>query len=195
MRYSFLALGVLALALCACIPEQQRQVATENVYCIAAVYNSPEAAPLRVHEPFNPYDTTLRQLADRSLATNEEIASLTAVHPRLRACQVEFLARLDRLAPSLTPQLAQDYRDADDDLVLLMQRRMAWGEFNQRRRDRAVAGQQAFLAEQRRFELMQGLAAFYLLNQVFQPVQPRTAMTTVPVTVCPSTDHPNCPQQ
>ena len=185
MRLSSLTLAVMTLALSACIPEQQRQAVSENVSCIATAYNSPEAAPLRAHEAFNPNDTTLAQLVDRSLATDREIASLSAVHPRLRACQIDFLARLDRVAPSLSPAFAGDYRDADDDLVRLMQRKMAWGEFNKRRRDRAVAGQEAFMAEQRRFEMMQGLAAFYFLNQIVQPVQPRTALITATVTACP----------
>src|SRR5258708_26704212 len=166
MRLSSLTLAVMTLALSACIPEQQRQAVSENVFCIAAAYNSPEAAPLRAHEPLNPNDTTLAQLVDRSLATDGEIASLSAVHPRLRACQIDFLARLDRVAPALSPVFAGDYHSADDDLWLLMQRKMAWGEFNKRRRDRAVAGQEAFMGEQRRFEMKQRLAAFYFLQPI-----------------------------
>jgi hypothetical protein len=195
MRLPSVILAAVILVLSGCIPEQQRQVVNENASCMEAAYNSPEAAPLRAHQPFYPTDATLAQLVDRSLASEAEIASLTAVHPRLRACQIEFLSRLDRVAPTLSSLFARDYRDTDNDLVLLIDRKINWGEFTRRRRERAIAGQEAFIAEQRRFDLMQGLFAFYLLNQILQPVQPKTTLTTAIVTTCPQQDGAaNCVQ-
>jgi hypothetical protein len=145
------------------------------------------AAPLRVHEPFNVNDATLAQLADNSFATEPEIASVSAVYPRQRACQNEFLAQVEKLAPTFAPIFAENFRDADDDTVALIQRKMTWGDYTRRRRDRAIAGQQAVVAEERRLAaedqaraaaMIQGLAAAYAITQIAQPASPPRASFT-----------------
>jgi len=143
---------------------------------------------VRVHEPFNVNDATLAQLADNSFATEPEIASVSAVYPRLRGCQNEFIGQLEKLAPAFAPIFAKSYRDADDDTVALIQRKMTWGDYTKRRRDRAIAGQEAIIAEQRRLAaedqahadaMIQGLAAAYAITRAAQPaLPPRPTFTT-----------------
>jgi hypothetical protein len=48
------------------------------------VYNSPEFAPLRRHLPFKVTDATLEQLSDNSLASDDEIKVILALHPQLQ---------------------------------------------------------------------------------------------------------------
>jgi hypothetical protein len=154
---------------------------------LLAAYELPAAAPLRVHEPFNVNDATLSQLADNSFATEAEIASVSAVHPRLRACQNEFLAQVAKLAPTFAPLFAKSYRDSDDDTVALIQRQMTWGDFTKRRRDRAIVSQAALINEERRLAaedqaraaaMIQGLAAAYAITQTAQPAPPPRATFT-----------------
>jgi hypothetical protein len=167
---------------------QQREAIQANVSCLSAAYASPEAAPLRVHEQFNVNDATLTQLADTSFATDAEIASLSAAYPRFQACQNVFLGQLEKLAPAFVPIFAENFRDADDDTVALLQRKVTWGDYTKRRRDRAIVGREAVAAEERRLAaedqaraaaMIQGLAAAYALTQAAQPVpSPRTTFTT-----------------
>jgi hypothetical protein len=180
--------AVVLLPIVGCVAQRQREAVQANVSCLAAAYASPDAAPLRVHEPFTVDDATLAQLADNSFATEPEIASVSAVYPRLRACQNEFLAQLDKLAPAFGPMFAENYRDADDDTVALIQRKMTWGDYTKRRRDRAIAGREAIAAEERRLAaedearaaaMIQGLAAAYAITQAAQPAPPpRPTFTT-----------------
>ena len=58
-------------------------ILAESMTCSTAVYQSPEAAPLRVHLPYNPKDATPAQLSDRAFATESEIAALQGAHQRL----------------------------------------------------------------------------------------------------------------
>jgi hypothetical protein len=145
-QFPLAAVGLLLLT--GCLAQQQREAVQAGTSCLLAAYESPDAAPLRVHEPFNVNDATLSQLADNSFATEPERASVLAVYPRLRACQNEFLAQVEKLAPTFVAIFAKSYRDADDDTVALIQRQMTWGDFTKRRRDRAIASQEALITEE-----------------------------------------------
>src|SRR5262249_50201191 len=115
------------------------------------------------------------------LATPAEIAVLAVVHPRYQVCQSQFFEQLQVLAPTAAPIFARAYRDADDDTLALMQRRMAWGEYTKRRRDRALANQQALITEIQRLSA-EGQARAQMLNQ-----SPGSATTTA-ATVQPRED-------
>jgi hypothetical protein len=175
------------VTLTGCLAQQQRKAIQANVSCLSAAYASPDAAPLRVHEPFNVNDATLAQLADTSFATEAEIASLSVIYPRSRGCQNEFLGQLEKFAPAFAPIFAENFRDADDDTVALTQRKMTWGDYTKRRRDRAIAGQEAVAAEERRLAaedqarataMIQGLAAVYAITHATQPATPPAATFT-----------------
>jgi hypothetical protein len=72
--------------------------------------------------------------------------------------------------------------------VALIQRKITWGDYTKRRRDRAIAGQEAIIAEKRRLTaedqaraaaMIQGLAAAYAITQAAQPAPaPRPSFTT-----------------
>jgi hypothetical protein len=188
VRVSPLLAAIFLFPLTGCLAPRQLAAVQSGTSCLLATYESPEAAPLRVREPFNVNDASLAQLADQSFATEAEIASISAVHPRFQACQNEILAQVEKLAPTLAPVFAETYRDADDDTVALIQRKMSWGDFTKRRRDRAIAGREAAIAEERRLAavdqaradaLIRGLAAAYAITRAAQPAaQPQPAFTT-----------------
>jgi len=150
----------LALLLAGCATAAQRQyqamatgnqaIAAEGKACLEAAYNSPEFAPVRPHEAYNVTDATLPQLADTSLASQSEIDAIFAVHPRIRACQKAALDGMLNTTPSMIPIIAKSFSEADDDVLLLIQRKMSWGEFTRRRRDRFIATQAAIQTEDQR---------------------------------------------
>jgi hypothetical protein len=159
MRYSLLALAISALLLTGCATAAQRQyqtitagnraIVTEAKLCVEAIYNAPEAAPLRPHMPLNPNDATLTQLSDQSLATKADTDAILLLHPRLKACQKTILDGLLNTTPSVIPILTREYAAADDDTILLIQRKMSWGDRVRRARDRVTATQAAIQSEAR----------------------------------------------
>jgi hypothetical protein len=160
MRCSkILVLGLVTL-LAGCATSAQRQYQTiqtgnrsiiaQGKACAETVYNSPEAAPVRPHYPWDAREATLAQLSDSSLATKPEIAAVLSLHPRLKACQKAILEGMLTTTPSAVPILAKEYSAADDDVVLLVQRKMPWGELTKRRRDRVLAAQTELQAEGQR---------------------------------------------
>ena len=91
---SILAIAAL-LAGCATAAQRQYQAMASNNQsavqdlriCSETVYNSREFAPLRKHLPFKATDATLEQLSDDSLAGDDEIRVILALHPQLRSCR------------------------------------------------------------------------------------------------------------
>ena len=159
MRAKIIAAGVIGL-LCGCATQAQRQFETisanlktadaERSSCVAAVYNSPDAAPLRVHRPLNLHDLTLEQLADSSKATDEEVSAILTTHPRFQECRRAYLAALSGSVPSLVPIYVEAYNKVDDNLLALIQQRIVWGDWLKQERDRAGATQAAVQAEGQR---------------------------------------------
>jgi hypothetical protein len=132
-----------------------RSVGAEMKACVMAVYNAPEAAPLRPHVAIDPRDITLAQLADTSLANPEEISYILVLYPRLQQCQKQMLDGLMRGTPSLVPILATEYVKGEDNTLALIQQKETWGDFSKRRRDNAIATIAALQAEGQR--ITQGL--------------------------------------
>jgi hypothetical protein len=153
------AVGMAGLLVgCATQAQQQyRAIATGNqaivakaAACDAEVYDAPEGASLRPHFPMNVRDATLQQLSDTSLATKQEIDAILLLYPRLQACRRATLEGFVNTMPGVVPMLAKTYSDNDDDVVLLIQGKLAWGEAVRRWRDRASAAQAAMLTEAQR---------------------------------------------
>jgi len=195
---------MLASLLAGCATAAQRQyqamstgnqaIMTQGKACLEAAYNSPDAAPVRAHEPFNVADASLSQLADASLATKPEIDSIMTIHPQLRACQKIALDAMLNTTPSVVPLLAKAYSEADDDILLLIKRKLSWGEYTKRRRDRSLAGQVAIQAESQRItagleqqhesELGRRQAALNAISQWAQTQQMINAMNRPVMTNC-----------
>jgi hypothetical protein len=159
LRIAALCATALGIALlCGCTQAQrqlqamrttQQQAGAELKACASALYNSPEYAPLRAHWPYSVHDATLQQLSDPSLATPNEAQALLSTHPRLAACREAFIASLAQSEPALVPIRRAFSDKLDNDLLALTQRRISWGEYIHRWRDRASEAEAALKAADR----------------------------------------------
>jgi hypothetical protein len=122
-------------------------IVAQSVACASALYSEPQNEPIRRHTPFNARDATATQLADRALATPDEIAAIDSLRPRLQVCQKQTVDQLSTTMPSMDAILAASYARGEGDISMLRDRRMTWGEFTTRRRDRASEVQGALKAE------------------------------------------------
>jgi hypothetical protein len=202
-RFRFLAIG-LSISLAGCATAAQRQyqamasgiqaIVSEAKACTAQAYNSPEMAIVRPHFPLDPRDATLAQLSDQSLATKQEAEAILAVYPQLQACRKAVLDGLQKTTPSAVPIMAKEYAEADDDTILLVQRKISWGDRVKRGRDRLVAAQAALSAEDHRItagleqqheaELARRQAALDALARWAQTQQVINAMNRPVLTNC-----------
>jgi len=114
--------------------------------CIAAILNSASAAPIRRHFPLDAREATIEQLSDEARATVPEIRSIEAVHPQIKACQQRALDQLNAIDPASATVLARLQADAENDMILLVQRKISWGERTRRARDRYLEAQAASAA-------------------------------------------------
>jgi hypothetical protein len=158
------AIGVLAIAasLAGCTTAAQRQyeiivsnnrsAAQDLQACAMAVYNSPEYTPLRRHAPYKATDATLEQLADNSLATDEEVKTILEIHPQLQSCRKQALDRVAQSTPTLVPILLTTMTKGEDSLIDLIQKKQSWGAHVRRVRDATIAGTAELQAEGRRIE-------------------------------------------
>jgi hypothetical protein len=109
--------------------------------CITNVYNSPDNASVRNHLSLSPSDVTLQQMSDTTFATPTEIQAIYAVHPQVQACRKSLLNGLAQSEPSLVPILVESYNKNEDDLLVVIQQKMTWGDYVRRVRDRATETQ------------------------------------------------------
>jgi len=162
--------------------------------CGTELYNSPEAAVLRQHSPSDAREATLSQLADQSLPTRQEIASIMAVHARAQTCRKALLDGLVNTTPTVVPVLAKAFAAAEDDTIAFAQRRISWGERTRRSRDRIIALQAAIQGEEGRIvsgleqshqaELARRQEALNALSQWAQTQQMINAMNRPVFTNC-----------
>jgi hypothetical protein len=161
--------------------------------CGDAIYDSPEAAPLRPHVTRDMREAALSQLSDTGSATKPEIDAILVLHPRLKACEKIVLDQLLNTTPSVVPILTKQYSSADDDTILLIQRKMPWGERVRRGRDRVNETVAALQAEEQRVtagleqhesELARRQAALNAISQCAQTQQVINAMNRPVMTNC-----------
>jgi hypothetical protein len=142
---------------CGCATQAQKQyqatvtndkAALERLSsCAVTVYSSTEAIPVRAHAPLKSTDATLQQLSDESRATDKEISALLTIHPRFQECRKNFLSDLSQSSPTLVPIFAESYNRNEDNLLELLQRKIAWGEYLRRSRDIGTETQAAVQVE------------------------------------------------
>jgi len=162
--------------------------------CVSAVYDAPDATPVQSKTPLKADDITLPQLADPSTATASETQAIFGLHPKLKECQRAVLAELGKSTPSFVPILVKEYGRFDDALLLLIQRKISWGDFNKRRRDNASVAQAAIqeagrqltseLREMHQNEMAQRQAAAEAIAQWAQTQQMINAMNRPVITNC-----------
>jgi hypothetical protein len=144
---SVIAIAAL-LAGCATAAQRQYQAMASNNQsavqelqaCTKALYDSPEYAPLRRHAPYKVSDATLEQLSDNSLATDDEIKLILALHPQLQSCRKQALDRITQSTPTLVPIMLGVVTKGEDSLIDLIQKKQSWGAHVRRVRDVVVAG-------------------------------------------------------
>jgi hypothetical protein len=119
--------------------EEAKRALADAKTCIVNAYSTPAATPLRPHIPLDLNAVTLAQLSDSRYPTKAEAAALTAIHPLLGACRSQLIRRLNSSAPGDVSTLERLFAAGDDDRVLLIQRRLTWGDFVRRGRDRMLA--------------------------------------------------------
>jgi hypothetical protein len=156
-----------AAPLLACATGAQRQLQAiaantvaavqESEACVAAIYNSPELEPLRRDLPLNPENASIAQLANENFASDAGVQLIVANYPRLQACRQNTINRLAQATPGYVPVFAKMFVTNDSNLVLLVQRKLRWGEFLQRLRDATLAARSELAAENQR--IMAGLEA------------------------------------
>lgn len=139
--------ALLLLTGCATAAQRQYQametgnqaLLTQLNTCARADYNAPEAAPIRRHIPLEMQAISPAQLSNPSFATNDEIPAIVWFHDRVSLCRKQGMEGLVHTTPSFVPIFAKAFSAADDDTLLLIQRKMAWGEVVRRARDRVTA--------------------------------------------------------
>jgi hypothetical protein len=159
-----LMMGFVLAGLLAGCANSVQPIVDQTKACMASVYNSPDFAPLRPHIPLDARDISLAQLSDPSHATKPEIDALQLTHPGVQACEKIALDGLARTMPSLVPALAKNYSINDDDLVLVTQQKLSWGEQERHRRDLFLAFQAIAVAEGQRVDAQNLQRADQALN-------------------------------
>ncbi len=86
-------------------------------------------------------------LADRSLASDQEIAAINDVQPGQRQCERTVLDQLAKVMPSLVPIYSASYAKGAEQTALFEQRSITWGQYNVARRARATEVQSEVAAE------------------------------------------------
>jgi hypothetical protein len=148
---------VAALALltgCATAAQRQAQqikVTTQSTVaqlksCVAAVYNSAVYNAIRPHLPLDIRDATLEQMTSTAKVTDEEIKAIYAQHPQMQACRKTALESLEPVTPTLVPILADEWDKNEQMLIELVQRKITWGEYVTRGKERTVETTQRLTA-------------------------------------------------
>jgi len=88
-------------------------------------------------------------MSDKTFATPTEVQAIFAAHPLFQACRTALLNGFAQSEPSVVPILIASYNKGEDDLLVLIQQKMTWGDYVRRARDRATETQAALLAEDR----------------------------------------------
>src|SRR5438132_9978383 len=130
---SLLAVAGL-IAGCATAAQLQYQTMTTNIQsatqklqvCVQTEYYSAEFEPLRKHISIDIRKTTLEQLADTSLASEEEIKAIFAAHPKLQNCRQDFLNEVSPTASTLATIFANTMTKSENSLVDLIQKKQNW---------------------------------------------------------------------
>lgn len=103
--------------------------------CAQAAYDAPDTAAIRHHAPMDLRQASLAQLSDPSFPTNAEIPLIKRWHDRILACRQQMMSALGQAMPSVVPILTRGYSAADDVVVLLIQKKLSWGDAVRRGRD------------------------------------------------------------
>jgi hypothetical protein len=118
--------------------------------CVRNLIDSKEFEPIRENVPYNPLEATLQQLADTAKATKQQVAAILTVHPRYQQCRSALQTALSSTTPTIVPIIVSQWTQNDANLVLVVQRKISWGNYVQRLRDLFVRQGEQMIAEYQR---------------------------------------------
>ncbi|MGB9151558.1 MAG: hypothetical protein WCD70_00540 [Alphaproteobacteria bacterium] len=125
--------------------------ATELKSCMSEVWDSPENAPVRDHEPLDIRDVTLDQEMDKSKVTPKEIVAIKAIYPKLTDCQKAGLTKIDGVMPSIAAILANEIQKGQQHLLpALLRKEITWGTYTTNRKEVFAEGGVLLAAEYQR---------------------------------------------
>lgn len=114
-----------------------REAAAENKACVAAHRARPEYGALLPHQPdLDTGQYTMAQLTDETRPTPMEAKSLASGYDEITICRTHFLNSLSSSRPDIVPILAATYTKGAETTVLLVQRKITWGEASRRGQER-----------------------------------------------------------
>ena len=145
--------------------------------CLLTVYDSPVAAPLRSHIPYEPTTATLEQLTDTNRPTPDEIALIEALYPEYAECYRAFISRMAGVAPGIAAIFEAAEQDKETQVVALVQGQLSWGDFVTRIKYEFAAMRVQLAGEMGRIQAANGAqqqAAFNNLLELTQMMQART---------------------
>jgi hypothetical protein len=97
--------------------------------CRSSVSGTPEYRSLAQHMPLvDVNEATLTQMTDTSLATRNDYYVISDWQRDIRACRARLLEVIERADPLYVPIVLTGWNNDDEVLVLLAQRKLAWGE-------------------------------------------------------------------
>jgi hypothetical protein len=158
----YVLFACISLALSGCATAAQRQF--QNIHqtdhgavvqlkaCVSAIMESPEAEPVRSHEPVDLREATLDLLMDSSKATPKQIAAIKAIHPQLNDCRTTALNTIARVTPGIAAILAEEMQKAEVNLIALLKRKLTWGEYITKEKELGLATAPQITAEGQRID-------------------------------------------
>jgi hypothetical protein len=98
---------------------------------------------------------TLQQLSDQSFATPTEVQAILAVYPKAQGCIKAVINGIAQTEPSVAPVITAAFAKVEDDLLALTQRKISWGDYARRDRDRSIEVRAAIQAAEQ--QIVSGL--------------------------------------
>ena len=100
-----------------------------GIECRSSVSGTPEYRSLAPHMPLvNVNEATLTQMTDTSLATPNDYNVIADWQRDIRACRARLLEVIERTDPLYVPIVLTGWNNDDEVLVLVAQRKLAWGD-------------------------------------------------------------------
>jgi hypothetical protein len=112
---------------------QIKAIADQRSVCIAEIRNRPENTPLQPH--FSEIGTgklTMMQLTDERVPTPGESRLVVAYQDEASSCINKSIDAAVKVLPALGPIMQQQQASNDATMILLIQRKLTWGEQAQR---------------------------------------------------------------
>jgi leucyl-tRNA synthetase len=139
-KSSIVIIVVAAVALAGCATPAQRKAVTirngtegaaqQMKVCVTAARSMQGADAVATKYAEDSSQPSLQQLTDSNLPNDGEVKALFMVHDAVQQCRANFVTALSSVAPTLANVFVESYQKSDSQLVLLVQKKQTWGEYN-----------------------------------------------------------------